>query len=596
LIGRWNQRIREHPLLTSGILVLVIFALYGRALGNGFAMDDEQTIVQNPIVANPHWWRYIVSRPAWAFLGTLVWYTYYRPLQFFSYWFLWRIAGPNPGAYHLFQLLLYAASVWLVYRVGRELVGQELAAFAGALLWALHPVHVEAVAWAAALPDVGSGFFHLLAFLLFLRAEREGRWWDWRNAAGAVTFCLGLLFKEMALSLPVLMVAYWLFLGKPGRWSARVALLAPYLAVLGLYLWARAAVLGHLSAAANFWEFSPVIPGAALAMLGAHLRFFLWPVALSPVRTFNWSAELETLWPWAALLLLGGGWLLRKREPLLAFLIFSWVIALLPCLDIRQLTVPFAADRYSYLPTFGLCLAVGWFVMERLPSLRLGPRSVESMTVAVTVLALLWTAGTEAAIPHWRSSESLMQFGLRENPNSALPHIYKATDLQYRKGDLEGAAREFRTAMEVNSSSRPPVGGITCQADLGLGQIAYFEGRVEEALGYFQEVLHICPSGTMAFAVYDARGSIWFVRGEYAKAAEDFRQAIIWGPMDVSGHFYLGTCQMKLGQFREAAEQFRVVAEIDPSLWPAYEAQARALEAAGDTAAAARVRSQAPPR
>jgi len=582
--------------VAAGILVLVTFALYGRALGNGFAFDDEQQIVQNPIVANPHWWRYIVNQPAWAFLGSQVWYTYYRPLQFFSYWILWRIAGPNPGAYHLYQLLFHAASVWLVYRVGRELVGQELPAFAGALLWALHPVHVEAVAWVAASVDVGSGFFHLLAFLLFLRSEREGRWWDWRHAAGAVAFGLGLLFKEMALSFPVLMVAYWFFLGKPRRWSGRVAVLAPYAAVLALYLWARAAVLGHLSASANFWEYSPIIPRAALAMLGAHLRLFLWPVGLSIVRIFNWSAELETVWPWAALLLLGGGWLLRKREPLLGFLIFSWVISLLPCLDIRQLTVPFAADRYSYLPTFGLCLALGWFLMERVPKVRLGPHTIKAAMVAASVLALLWTAGTETAIPHWRSSRSLMEFGLKENPSSGVPHIAKAIDLQYREGDLEGAAREFRTALRLNLSNRPLITPLICQADLGLGQIAYLEGRVEEALGYFQQVLRICPGGSMAFAVYDARGAIWFVRGEYAKAAEDFRQAIKWGPMDVSGHFYLGTCQMKLGQFREAAEQFRAVTEIDPSLWPAYEAQARALEAAGDTAAAARVRSQAPPR
>lgn len=594
MIERWNQKFRNHPLGTAAILLLATFAAYGRALGNGFAFDDEVVIVQSPFVANPHAWRHVLTSPAWAFLGVKVWSTYYRPLQIFSYWFLWRLDGPNPGAYHLFQLLLYGACVWLAYRIGRELIGQEVPAFAGALLWALHPVHVEAVAWAAALPDVGAGFFYLVAFLLFLRGERDGHLWNWRHVAAALAFGLGLLFKEMALSFPALVVAYWFFLGESGRWSGRWVRMAPYVAVMGAYLWARAAVLGHLSAAASFWKISPAVPKAALALLGAHLRFFIWPVGLSPVRFFDWSAELRTPWPWAALVLLGGAWALRKRDPLPAFFIFSWVIALIPCLDIRQLTVPFAADRYAYLPTVGLCLAVGWFLVERLPRLHLGRHTMQAATVAVSVLALLWTAATEAAIPHWRNSRSLMQFGLRENPNAGLPHIYKAIDLQYRQGDLEGAAREFRTAIEVNSSSRPSVVPIICQADLGLGQIAYLEGRIDETFRYFHEVLRLCPDGSMTFAVYDAIGSIWFVRGEYAKAAENFRQATRWGPMDVSGHFYLGTCQMKLGQFRQAAEQFRIVTEIDPSLRPAYEAQARALEAAGDPAAAARVRSQAP--
>jgi protein O-mannosyl-transferase len=594
LTASWNQRLRDHPLMTAAVLTLATFAAYGPALANGFAFDDEQVIVQNPYVADPGWWRHILATPAWAFVGVKTWSTYYRPLQIFSYWLFWRLDGPNPGVYHLFQLIFYVASVWFLYRIGCELIGREVVAFAGALLWALHPVHVEAVAWAAALPDVGVGFFCFLAFLLFLRAEREGRWLDGRHVVAALAFGLGLLFKENALSLLPLMVAYWFFLGKPGGWPARLVRLAPYVVALGVYLAVRIAVLGHFSAGPHIWSISESVVGSALALLGAHLRLFIWPVGLSPVRSFNWIDGLHSVWPWAALLLLVAGWALRKREPLFAFFTFAWLIALLPCLDIRQITTPFAADRYSFLPTFGLCLALGWLVMERLPNLRPRGFSIQGAAALVAVVAALWTVGTEAAIPHWRSSGALMRYGLRENPDSGTPYIYKAIDLEYRVGDLEGAAREFRTAMKVNQSSRPLLVAVVCQANLGLGEIAYFQGRSEEALKYFSEVLRLCPDGHEKFAVYDAIGAMSFVKGQYAEAAENFRKAVQWGPADVSGHYYLGTCEIKLGHFREAAEQFHIVTQIDPSLRPAYMAEAAALDASGDTAAAARIRAGTP--
>jgi protein O-mannosyl-transferase len=594
LLEKWNRQLREHPLMVAGALVLITFAAYAPALANGFAFDDEQVIVQNPFVADPSWWRHIFSTPAWAFVGVKSWANYYRPFQIFCYWAVWRLAGPNPGAYHLLQLILYAASVWLLYRVAFELIGQETAAFAGALLWALHPLHVEAVAWAAALPDVGVGFFVLLALLLFLRAERDGRAFDARHVVAAVCFGLALFFKENALCLPPLLVAYWFFLARPESWIKRLLRLVPYVAALGVYVAIRVSVLGHFAAGANILNVSRAVVGSAVALLGAHLWLFLWPVALSPTRAFNWVTWLHSPWPWAALVLIVAAWLLRKRLPLFAFFIFTWLIALIPCLDVRQITTPFAADRYSYLPTVGLSLAVAWLFLAHLPKLRWRGVPVQAAAATLAVVAIFWTVSTEASIPHWRNSQALMQFGMKADSNAAAPHIYKGIDLQYRFGDLEGAAREYRTAMRINEENKPFIVPVVCQAELGLGQIANLDGRPKEALKYYNEVLRLCPDGHETFAVYDAMGSMAFLKGHYAEAAEHFRKAVKWGPVDVSGHYYLGTCEMKLGHPREAAEQFRIVRQIDPRLRPAYMAEAMALEAAGDAAGAARVRALAP--
>ncbi|MGE5325910.1 MAG: glycosyltransferase family 39 protein [Deltaproteobacteria bacterium] len=594
LLDKWNQKLREHRLVAACALVLVTFCVYAPALANGFAFDDEQVIIQNPFVADPSWWRHIFSTPAWAFVGAKNWANYYRPLQILSYWAIWRLDGPNPGAYHLVQLILYAASVWLLYRVAFELVGRETVALAGALLWALHPLHVEAVAWAAALPDVGVGIFVLLALLLFLRAERDGRLFDGRNLIAAVCFGLALFFKENALCLPAFLIAYWFFLAKPESWIRRLLRLAPYGATLGVYVAIRFAVLGHLAAGANIFDVSRPIIGSALALLGAHLWLFVWPVRLSPARAFNWNTWLRSPWPWAALVLIVAAWLLRKRQPLIAFFIFFWLLALIPCLDVRQITTPFAADRYSYLPTVGLTLAVAWMMLAQLPKLRLPRVPAQAAAAALAVVAVPWTISTEAAIPHWRNSMALMEYGMKADSNAAAPHIYKGIELQYRTADLKGAEREYRTAIRINESNRPLIVPVICQADLGLGQIANLEGRPDEAKKYYAEVLRLCPDGHEAFAVYDALGSMAFVKGNYSEAAGYFRKAVKWGPVDVSGHYYLGTCEMKLGRPKEAAEQFRIVRQIDPTLRPAYVAEAGALEAAGDSSGAARVRALAP--
>ncbi len=112
---------------------------YQGVLACGFVYDDVQQILQNPFVKNPHLWRRIFLGPVWSFVGHGTQAGFYRPLHIFTYWLVCRVAGFDPGAYHAFQLALYALSIWIVYRLGRKILRNELAAFAGALLWTLHP-------------------------------------------------------------------------------------------------------------------------------------------------------------------------------------------------------------------------------------------------------------------------------------------------------------------------------------------------------------------------------------------------------------------------------------------------------------------------
>jgi tetratricopeptide (TPR) repeat protein len=163
--------------------------------------------------------------------------------------------------------------------------------------------------------------------------------------------------------------------------------------------------------------------------------------------------------------------------------------------------------------------------------------------------------------------------------------------LQYREHDLEGARKEFETALRLNQASFAPLNTVAYESYISLGQIADLEGRHDEALAYFQKATRTLPYHSPA---YDILGTVYFPRNNYAKAAEYFAHAVQVNPQDLGGRFYLGTCWMKLGKYREAAGQFRAAREIDPTYTQAYTAEAQALDAAGDGAGAAQVRRLKP--
>lgn len=591
MLQRFAEKLKRYPYATVAALILAPCALFAGILQNGFVYDDGKQILENPFVVNARLWPRIFSGSVWSFMGHAAETNFYRPLHIFSYWLVYRLAGPDPAAFHLFQLVFYAATVWVVFRIGRELLGNELAAFLGALLWALHPLHVEAVAWLASVPDAGCAFFYLLAFLLFLRAEKATTHQTTRHCAAALAYFPALFFKEMSLSLPLLVVAAWLIVGSKGSWTARLAHGVPYVGAAACYVAIRVAVLGHVSGAGHLWGISLNLVGAALGLLGEHTRLFFWPANLNVFRTFDPGASLRSVWPWATLLVLLATCWFRKKDPRLAFLVLWWPVTLAPCLDVRQLSFPLVAERFSYLPSVGLCLALAYLAVEKLPAQMPKWDPAPAIIPALALLIILWGVQDLRAVPRWRNNEVLWSYSLKASPNAGLVHAHQGLVLQYQFHDLEGASREYKTALELNHSSFRPLNTVTYDSLLGLGQIAALEGRRDEALSYYNKAVRVLPGHSLA---YNVLGAVYFPRGDYSKAAEYFSQAVKMNPQEVAARFYLGTCYLKMGKFRESAEQFRAARETDPSFYQAYEAEAQALEAAGDSEGAASVRREKP--
>jgi tetratricopeptide (TPR) repeat protein len=590
LYERWNQQLEKHPRLAGGLLFLFTVIVFQGTLAGRFVFDDIPQVLDNPFVTNPRLWPRIFLGSVWSFRGPVESDYMYRPLQLGVYWLLCRLGGPDPALFHLFHLLFYAATVWLVFRVGVQLLENHLAAFAGALLWALHPAHVETAAWISALPDAGSAFFYLLGFWLFLRAENSPGHHATRHAVAALAYFPALFFKEMALSFPLLLLAYGFYYPPKDSWAKRALRWTPYLGAVAGYVAIRIAVLGHFSATPPSLKVPLRVVAAAVGLLGQHTRLFFWPTHLSAFRTFHLDASLRSPWPWLTLAALAAACGLRKREPRLAFLVSAWAVTLLPCLDVRQVSFP-VADRFSYLPSVGLCFALAYFGLVWLPEHAPRLRHYAAVVPAGLVLvSTFWAVQDVGQIPHWSENEALWSYSVQASPDTAQVHLFQASLLRSRDGDLDGAAREFQTALRLNQASDRRLVGVTYECYLGLGQIANWRNRVEEARSYFEKAVETAPSQSPA---YKALGALYFPRGDYSRATPYFVQAVNFDPQDLEARFFLGTCWMKLGKPRQAAEQFHAAREVDPTYTEAYQAEARALEAAGDPAGAARVLSLA---
>lgn len=591
MLKRLDDLLRNHATVAKSVLVLCTVGAFGGTLGNGFVYDDGKQVLENPYLSNPHLWRRIFTGSVWSFQGVGAETNFYRPLHIFSHWLVWQVAGANTAAYHLYQLVFYIVNVLLLYWVGRKLLSSHLAAFGGTLIWALHPLHVEPVCWVSGVPDCGCGLFVLLAFTLFLRGEwAEARGWLWHVAAGAVYF-LALLFKEMAVSLPLLIAVYWLVMADGKGWGRKALRWLPYVGAVAVYLRIRIGVLGHISHAPHFWKVSPRVAGAALGLLGQHTKLFFWPAQLNDFRNFDIASSLRSPWPWITLVMIVLTIVFRRRDRVLCFLVLWWPVTLLPCLDVRQLSYPLVADRFSYLPSMGLCLAAGYVLLDFLPQRFDERRLVPVLAPALGVVLVLLTAQDLRAIPRWRDNDSLWNYSYQVEPQSALVHVHRALDLQYRNNDPTAAAREYRAAIQLNHVAFVELPTVTYDCWIGLGQIAAVAGRRDEALTYFHKAVALAPRHSPA---YDILGSVYFPLGDYTRAAGYFEQAVHVNPMDLGARFFLGTCWLKMGKPRDAAEQFHAARVVDPEYLQAYVAEAGALDKAGDNAGAARVRSEIP--
>jgi tetratricopeptide (TPR) repeat protein len=546
-----------------GCLLLLAFALYANTIANGFVYDDHDQLQQNPYVHSARFIGKVFGSTVWSFQGEQGATNYYRPLMTFGYFVCHLLFGSFPFGYHLVNIFVHLGVVCLVYAVSVRLYRAEAAALAAGVIFALHPIHTESVAWIAGITDLELTFFYLLAFLFFLRLEEpDTARRPWVQAGMLASFFLALLSKEQAMSLPVLATIYEHFFradrqATPAR--QKFARYAGFWVLGAAYLLFRIFFLGGLS---------PVLqhPGvtwpqallSALALVGNYLRMLFWPWPLSPFYPFHKSvsfAEPRVLAGAAALLavlaLLG---LLWKRARPHAFALFWIFLTLAPVLNARWMAASVFAERYLYLPSVGFSwlLGAGLFAVWQ----RAGGearRRRAGLAVAAAAVALLSSCAVIARNRDWHDDLRLFRRTLAVHPDAAYIRSTIGA-IEWSRGN-----RAEAEALWLQALASKPDDAIAL-SDLGLARLE--QKRYDEALAFLARATELRPRFA---APYIHRGRVYLALGRLAAAEVEFRRAAQISPLNPQTRNALGRFWLDAGRVREAEAEFRASVENFPT-------------------------------
>jgi len=590
---------RRSRWVTLALTALVVIATFSSALPGSFQQwDDVVLLVDNPAYRGLGW-----ANLKWMFTTNLM--GHYMPLTWITYGLDYVVWGLNPYGYHLTNIVLHAANATLVYLVAQRLFrivwpgtsaaganALRIASVLAALVFGVHPLRVESVAWITERRDVLSGFFFLLAVLMYLRAceveSRDGTRWSKFYWGAVGTFVLALLSKSMAVTLPVVLLVLdvyplrrlrpgargWL---TPGPWRVWQEKL-PFVFVGGVVsAVAFRALLG--GAAATSWERLGLPERLAISAYSVvfYLRKTLVPLGLSPL--YELRLPVNILDP---SFLISGVVVLfvtlaalasRRRCPGLLAVWTCYVVMLLPVAGIFHNGHQIAADRYSYLPGVGWALLAGGAVVVASRGLRRARSGRRALTALAGVLVASATAGLALTAWRqgkiWQDDETLWRHAARLDPSSSVAASNLGSGLRLR-GKLAEAIEQSERAILL----RPPY----AEAHLNLGLAKAAQGRAGEAERHFRQVLEIRPRSAPAHA---GLGALLETQGRLDEAIEHFRGALQIDPRSASIHNDLGVALARNGRLAEALPEFLEAVHIDPGLAAAQNNLGRALAQTG---------------
>jgi len=542
------------------LVALVSFGVYFNALPNGFVYDDELQIVDNYLLRDAKYIPEIFSTSLWEHVGRGS--SYYRPFLNLILMANYHVFGLAPWGYHFVNVLFHALAAIAVYFLAAELLknngrgGFFSPPLIAALLFAVHPIHTEAVAWASGLMDLSFALFYMLSFYFYLRSDMR---FDAKYALSVFFFLLAALSKEPALTLPLLLLAYDLSFRKEGAGlSGYLKRYIPYGIAAGLYFILRVNALGGLAPVKSTVELS--LYGYFLNILflfSLYLKKLLLPVDLNffylfkPLHSFfSLRGALSSLAAagFAGLIFFS----FRRARPVFLALMFI-LIPLLPVLYIPALTQGLEqalTERYLYLPSFGFVLLIAYFASKFPERVAHG----KALAISLALLFLIYSAGTIKRNFVWKDSLTLAGDTLLKSPDSAVAHqtlgyallhegqrdkgishmrtafrlkpdlVHKSIDLGIayaQRGLLKKAILEFHVALMLDPDSVP--------AHYNLGLAYEKKGWTKEAVAEFETLLKLAPSFADA---HSALGVLYAEKGMLGPAIEHFEDALKWNPND----------------------------------------------------------------
>lgn len=561
--------------MIGAVLAILTFSVFMQVGNHEFlSFDDDVYVTSNPHVAAGMTGENVL----WAFTSTDT-AGYWHPITWLSHMEDVQLFGMNPRGHHLTNVILHTASTLLLFLFLFRCTRSPWQSSFVAALFALHPLHVESVAWVAERKDVLSAFFWLLTLVLYCAYVAKPK--PARYLVSLALFVLGLMSKPMLVTLPVilLLVDFWPLdryrdaaTGKVLR-DRVVALTIEKIPFFACSLIAGIAVIStqHKAGAMSALH-ARSFPLRLENSLTGYLKYIgkaLWPHDLALLYPLGSSYPLWQVTGSLLVLILVSAaviWV-GRRHRYLAVGWFWFLITLAPAIGLIQVGVQSMADRFSYIPLIGLCIMAAWGVPELTRSLkyREGILALAASGVVIVCSVLTWQQ-----LGYWRDNISIYRHTLQITTDNYLIHNNLGLAL-VSKGDLDGGIQNYQEALRI----RPDY----TLALNNLGLALFEKGDLDAAIQNYQKALGLEPGFTAAM---NNLGRALASKGDLDGAIKKYQEALSIDPNFRGAHNNLGLALTRKGELDAAITHYRESLGIEPNHPDTHTFLGSALAAKGD--------------
>lgn len=565
------------------------FLVYGVSLSNHFvAWDDNYVVDFNPVV-HGFTWDHMVKN-----FTSFVDPELYDPLTFVSYQFDYTIGGIKPFIFHLDNLILHTLNALLVALFIFLLSKRRRVALFCGLIFAIHPLNTEAVAWASARKDTLSTFFFLLSLIgyLYFRSNHRDRSKLW-YALSLVAFLFGLLSKVMIVMLPIVLLLIDYVEKRKWSWNVLIEKV-PYFILSGIF--GVVALLGKSNVVGESTIFQKMLMACKSTIF--YLEKLFVPINLSVIYPYTKTITLSSpdffISVLLVLSLIIAAWYFRIQKRDVTFGILFFLITLIPTFFnfAKGGEFYFASDRYTYIPEIGilfLIVAIAYDVFGKMTSGFFGKKETSQRNVSIdgafVIVVLTFAVAAYQQSLVWHNTETLFLQTLHNYPDALVARINLG--LVYRESGLpERAMEQFNKALALRPNNALvhtnigatdeklgkmdeaiseyqkaiALGPKEPDAYFALGMMKERAGKIDEAFTLYKKVEELNPG---YIGVYNNLGSVYVVRHDFTSAATAYQKAIDIDPYYADAHFNLAFVSEKLNKLDEAAREYETTLKLE---------------------------------
>ena len=546
---------QKHPLIISLLLIAVILIAYWQVKDFDFiCFDDKPYVTENHHVQAG----LTIKGFTWAF--TTFHASNWHPLTWLSHMLDCELYGLNPMGHHWTSLQIHIANTLLLFFVLQYMTGALWRSAFVAAFFALHPLHVESVAWVAERKDVLSAFFGMLALLAYCRYAKQPSLAKYLLII--LFLSMGLMAKPMLVTLPflLLLLDFWPL----GRFRSetvsrlvleKIPLLVPIVISSCLTFMAQQSS----GAVKPLESFSLKVRIAnAFVSYASYAVKAIWPHNLTVFYPHPGNAL--PLWQvFGAILLVGGASFLAirslKKYPYIAVGLFWYLGMLVPVIGLVQVGPQAMADRYTYIPMTGLFIVITWGFSDL--STKWHYRKIVLALFAVIILSAL-TTRTFLQLGYWRNSITLFEHAVNVTDNNCLAHNNLGAAL-LEKGKFDKAVLHIKESLRIEPG---------CKAALyNLGTALSDQGKLDEAVLHYNDVLKINPKDAV---VHNNLADVLSAQGKLDEAVLHYNEALKIDPDYAGAHGGFGSLLIKQNKFKEAMFHLTEAIRINPDYAEAY--------------------------